>query len=100
MSSSEKGDDMPKEVKRSGKIPAPASRYLNRIVRVRLSDWTHEAGHLLAKQLKFLASAVSAGLVSGGGVSVILTSRAGNVRSHIASCAVATLAAHARPRKP
>ena len=91
---------MPKEVKRATNTPAPASRYLNRIVRVRLSDWTHEAGHRLAEQLKFLASAVSAGLVSGGGVSVILTSRAGNVRSHIASCAVATLAAHARPRKP
>jgi len=57
-----------------------------------------EAGNILAKQLSFLANADSAGLVLGARVPVILTSRADSVRSRIASCAVAMLAAHARRR--
>src|SRR5580765_5660421 len=55
-----------------------------------------EAGNILAKQLTFLANADSAGLVLGARVPVILTSRADSVRSRIASCAVAMLAAHAK----
>ncbi len=55
-----------------------------------------EAGNILAKQLSFLANADSAGLVLGAKVPVILTSRADSVRSRIASCAVATMVAHAR----
>jgi phosphate acetyltransferase len=55
-----------------------------------------EAGNILAKQLSFLANADAAGLVLGARVPVILTSRADSVRSRIASCAVAMLAAHAR----
>jgi phosphotransacetylase len=55
-----------------------------------------EAGNILAKQLSFLANADSAGLVLGARVPIILTSRADSVRSRIASCAVAMLAAHAR----
>ena len=51
---------------------------------------------MLAKQLSFLANADSAGLVLGARVPIILTSRADSVRSRIASCAVAMLAAHAR----
>jgi phosphate acetyltransferase len=58
-----------------------------------------EAGNMLAKQLSFLANADSAGLVLGARVPIILTSRADNVRSRIASCAVAMLAAHARRAK-
>jgi phosphotransacetylase len=54
-----------------------------------------EAGNMLAKQLTFLANADSAGLVLGARVPIILTSRADNVRSRIASCAVAKLLAHA-----
>jgi phosphotransacetylase len=57
-----------------------------------------EAGNMVAKQLSFLAKADSAGLVLGARVPVILTSRADSVRSRIASCAVAVLAAHARRR--
>ena len=57
-----------------------------------------EAGNILAKQLSFLANADSAGLVVGARVPIILTSRADNVRSRIASCGVAVLAAHARRR--
>jgi phosphate acetyltransferase len=58
-----------------------------------------EAGNMLAKQLSFLANADSAGLVLGARVPIILTSRADSVRSRIASCAVAMLAAHARRRR-
>jgi phosphotransacetylase len=59
-----------------------------------------EAGNMLAKQLSFLSNADSAGLVLGARVPVILTSRADSVRSKIASCAVAMLAAHARRMRP
>ena len=59
-----------------------------------------EAGNILAKQLSFLANADSAGLVLGARVPIILTSRADSVRSRIASCTVAMLAAHARRAKP
>jgi phosphotransacetylase len=58
-----------------------------------------EAGNILAKLLSFLANADSAGLVLGARVPIILTSRADSVRSRIASCAVAMLAAHARRKK-
>ena len=59
-----------------------------------------EAGNILAKQLSFLANADSAGMVLGARVPIILTSRADSVRSRIASCAVASLVAHARRSKP
>ena len=59
-----------------------------------------EAGNMVAKQLSFLANADSAGLVLGARVPVILTSRADSLRSRIASCAVAVLAAHARREPP
>ncbi len=58
-----------------------------------------EAGNILAKQLSFLANADSAGMVLGARVPIILTSRSDSVRSRIASCAVAVLAAHARRKK-
>ena len=58
-----------------------------------------EAGNILAKQLSFLANADSAGLVLGARVPIILTSRADSVRSRIASCGVAMLAAYARREK-
>jgi phosphate acetyltransferase len=59
-----------------------------------------EAGNILAKQLIYLAKADSAGLVLGARVPIILTSRSDSVRSRIASCAVAMLAAHARDQVP
>ena len=58
-----------------------------------------EAGNMMAKQLSFLANADSAGIVLGARVPIILTSRADSLRSRVASCAVAVLAAHAR-RQP
>ena len=54
-----------------------------------------EAGNMLAKELSFLANADAAGLVLGARVPIILTSRADNVRTRKASCAVAALYAHA-----
>lgn len=53
-----------------------------------------EAGNMLAKNLTFLAKADAAGIVLGARVPVILTSRADNVRTRMASCAVAVAYAH------
>jgi phosphotransacetylase len=53
-----------------------------------------EAGNMLAKQLEYLAEAEGAGIVLGARVPIVLTSRADNVLSRIASCAVAVLLAH------
>ena len=55
-----------------------------------------EAGNMLAKNLTFLSSADAAGIVLGARVPVILTSRADNVRTRMASCAVAMLLAHSQ----
>ena len=55
-----------------------------------------EAGNMLAKNLSFLANADAAGIVLGARVPIILTSRADEVRTKIASCAVAALFAHNR----
>jgi phosphotransacetylase len=55
-----------------------------------------EAGNMLAKNLIFLSKADAAGLVLGARVPIILTSRADSVRTRMASCAVASLSAHAR----
>jgi len=60
-----------------------------------------EAGNMLAKNLIFLSRADAAGIVLGARVPVILTSRADNVRTRLASCAVAMLLAHSqRANKP
>jgi phosphate acetyltransferase len=58
-----------------------------------------EAGNMLAKNLSFLSNADAAGIVLGARVPVILTSRADNVRTRMASCAVAMLLAHSRRAK-
>jgi len=56
-----------------------------------------EAGNMLYKQLVFFTAAFAAGIVLGAKVPVILTSRADNRTSRIASCAVAQLMARAHP---
>jgi phosphate acetyltransferase len=53
-----------------------------------------EAGNMLAKNLTFLSNADAAGIVLGARVPIILTSRADNVQTRLASCAVAVLLAH------
>ena len=50
-----------------------------------------EAGNMLAKELTFIANADAAGLVAGLKVPVILTSRADDETSRLASCAMAQL---------
>lgn len=50
-----------------------------------------ETGNMLAKQLQYLAGAKSAGVVVGARVPIVLTSRADNAQSRLASCAVAVL---------
>ena len=55
-----------------------------------------EAGNMLAKNLSFLSRADAAGIVLGARVPIVLTSRADNVRTRMASCAVALLFAHRR----
>ena len=58
-----------------------------------------EAGNMLAKNLTFISKADAAGIVLGARVPIILTSRADNVRTRMASCAVAMLLAHSRRAK-
>jgi phosphate acetyltransferase len=50
-----------------------------------------EAGNMLAKNLTFLSHADAAGILLGARVPIILTSRADDVRTRMASCAVAAL---------
>ncbi len=50
-----------------------------------------EAGNMLAKELTYLAHAETAGIVLGAKCPVILTSRADDEKSRLASCAVAAL---------
>jgi phosphotransacetylase len=55
-----------------------------------------EAGNMLVKTLTFLSRADGAAVVLGARVPIILTSRADNKRTRMASCAVAALYASAR----
>lgn len=50
-----------------------------------------DAGNMLAKQLEYLSGARLTGVVVGGKVPVILTSRADDAVAHMASCALAQL---------
>lgn len=50
-----------------------------------------DAGNMLAKQLEYLSGARLAGIVVGGKVPIILTSRADDALAHVASCALAQL---------
>jgi phosphotransacetylase/acyl dehydratase len=52
-----------------------------------------ESGNMLAKELTYLAHAQGAGIVLGAQCPIILTSRADDERSRLASCAVAVMAA-------
>ncbi|HJR76412.1 MAG TPA: phosphate acetyltransferase [Nitrospiraceae bacterium] len=54
-----------------------------------------EAGNMLVKNLTYLSRADGAGVVLGARVPIVLTSRADNQRTRIASCAVAALYANA-----
>jgi phosphate acetyltransferase/phosphate butyryltransferase len=57
-----------------------------------------ESGNMLAKQLEYLGNAQLAGLVLGARVPIVLTSRADDPRTRIASCAIALLFARRGPK--
>ena len=57
-----------------------------------------ESANMLIKQLKYLADATGAGLVLGARVPIVLTSRADEVISRLASCALALLLAQYQQR--
>ena len=53
-----------------------------------------ESGNMMAKQLVYFAGAHSAGIVLGARVPIMLTSRADDTLSRLASCAIAQLLVH------
>jgi phosphate acetyltransferase len=58
-----------------------------------------ESGNMVAKQLEYLANALTAGIVLGTRVPIILTSRADTAETRTASCVIAALVAHAARQK-
>jgi phosphate acetyltransferase len=58
-----------------------------------------EAGNMLAKQLEHLADAMSAGIVLGARVPIVLTSRADSAETRTASTAIAVVMAHNKAKK-
>ncbi len=58
-----------------------------------------ESGNMLAKQLEYLADALSAGIVLGARVPIVLTSRADSAETRTASTAIAVLMAHAQRKR-
>jgi phosphate acetyltransferase len=55
-----------------------------------------ESGNMIAKQLEYLANALTAGVVLGARAPIVLTSRADTAETRVASCAIAALIAHAK----
>ena len=53
-----------------------------------------ESGNMIAKQLEYLANALTAGIVLGTKVPIVLTSRADSAETRTASCVIAALVAH------
>jgi phosphate acetyltransferase len=58
-----------------------------------------ESGNMLAKQLEYLADALTSGIVLGARVPIVLTSRADSAETRTASTAVAMVIAHAKRKK-
>ncbi len=58
-----------------------------------------ESGNMLAKQLEYLADALSAGIVLGARVPIVLTSRADSAETRTASTAIAVVIAHAKRKQ-
>lgn len=55
-----------------------------------------ESGNMLAKQLEYLGGAEGAGIVMGARIPIILTSRADDETSRLASCAIAIMLSNAQ----
>jgi phosphate acetyltransferase len=58
-----------------------------------------ESGNMIAKQLEYLANSLTAGIVLGALVPIVLTSRADTTETRLASCVLAVLIAHAKRNK-
>jgi phosphate acetyltransferase len=58
-----------------------------------------ESGNMLAKQLEYLADALSAGIVLGARVPIVLTSRADSAEARTASTAIAVVMANTERKK-
>ena len=58
-----------------------------------------ESGNMLAKQLEYLADALSAGIVLGARVPIVLTSRADTAETRTISTAIAVVIAHAKRKQ-
>lgn len=58
-----------------------------------------ESGNMVAKQLEYLANALTAGIVLGTRIPIVLTSRADSAETRTASCVIAALIAHANRNK-
>ena len=58
-----------------------------------------ESGNMIAKQLEYLANSLTAGVVLGARVPIVLTSRADTTETRMASCVIAVLVAHANRKK-
>jgi phosphate acetyltransferase len=58
-----------------------------------------ESGNILAKQLEYLADSLSAGIVLGARVPIVLTSRADSAETRAASTAIAVVMANAKKKK-
>lgn len=58
------------------------------------------SGNMLAKQLEYLAGATGSGIVMGAKVPIVLTSRADDAITRMASCALATMVLEHRQREP
>jgi phosphate acetyltransferase len=58
-----------------------------------------ESGNMLAKQLEYLADALSSGIVLGARVPIVLTSRADSAESRAASTALAVVIVNAKRKK-
>ena len=58
-----------------------------------------ESGNMVAKQLEYLANALTAGIVLGTRVPIVLTSHADTAETRTASCVIAALVAHANRTK-
>jgi phosphate acetyltransferase len=58
-----------------------------------------ESGNMLAKQLEYLADALSAGVVLGARVPIVLTSRADTAETRTISCAITVVMAHAKRKQ-
>ncbi len=58
-----------------------------------------EAGNIFAKQLFYTTHTVSAGMILGAQIPIVLTSRADGVQSRIGSCALAVMMVNARKQR-